>query len=472
MGGQLDLKAYPAGPPICGSMRSMPTDLPELRELAEPEALSPWSRVATYALGGLVGGAVGGLFVVAAMSLLKAMMDTVSAQPVWVLIVAPLAGLALASLLLNAYGRRATTDVADEVRRHPWRTFPPGIVPADITGDVVKWAGKEEHCPWRLAPIRLAAIFATVGSGAAMGTEAPAAYLGVVAGACTCDRKRRGWRRLLRPAALGGGAAGVAALMAIPLVGTAYVLEIGRRNGAPYSVERVVAALIGGVVGWWINRVLNLDLIRLVVPKVPPYSIREGVITALCIGILAGAITSLAAVTIYRAKDWQAHPAIRLAIGGLASVALAIALVFVAGPSAAVGPGGGAIVWAESVDALPLTLLTVALLRAAITTAAVAAGGCGGIFVPFLATGDIGGRVFAPILGIGNDLAGAAGAAAGIAGGYHLPLTAVAMVLGVGGPRLSTLTCLATVLIAWLVGAGVAMAVDRLELAWRSRRRA
>jgi H+/Cl- antiporter ClcA len=196
------------------------------------------------------------------------------------------------------------------------------------------------------------------------------------------------------------------------------------------------------------------------------------VVAALCIGILAGGITALAAAAIYRAKDWQARPVVRVAVGGLASVAAALALVHVAGPSAAVGPGGGSIIWAESVNALPLTLLMVALLRAAITTAATAAGGCGGVFVPFLATGDIGGRVFAPILGIGNDLAGAAGAAAGIAGGYHLPLTAMAMVFGVGGPRMSTLTCLGAVLVAWLVGMGVARGVDRIEHAWHLYRKA
>ena len=123
----------------------------------------------------------------------------------------------------------------------------------------------------------------------------------------------------------------------------------------------------------------------------------------------------------------------------------ALLLAKIASPSAAVGPGGGAILWAENVNALPLTLLAVCLLRAVATTAAVAAGGCGGVFVPFLAVGDLAGRVFAPGLGVGNDLAGAAGAAGGIAGGYRLPLTAVAMVLGVGGPPLATLTCLATV---------------------------
>jgi H+/Cl- antiporter ClcA len=145
----------------------------------------------------------------------------------------------------------------------------------------------------------------------------------------------------------------------------------------------------------------------------------------------------------------------------LAAGVTAVAITVIAAPTAAVGPGGGAILWAENANALPHTLLAVALLRAAATTAAVAAGGCGGIFVPFLAIGDLGGRVFAPGLGVGDDLAGAAGAAAGIAGGYHLPFTAAAMVLGVGGPHLATLTCLATVVIASLSGSGAASLFDR-----------
>jgi H+/Cl- antiporter ClcA len=321
-------------------------------------------------------------------------------------------------------------------------------------------AGEEERFPWRLTPIHTLAIFATVGLGAGMGTEAPAAYFGVAAGAFVGDRGRW-WRRLLRPAALGGGAAGVAALMGIPLVGTAYMLELGRRHKAPLSTERVMAALIGGFVGWGFDVVFGLNLIRLIVPKEPPVNFTQAAITALFIGALSGAITSLAASTIYRAKKWQAAPGVRLSLGVLAAAITAVTLTIIAAPSAAVGPGGGAILWAENTNALPLTLLAVALLRASATTAAVTAGGCGGVFVPFLAIGDLGGRVFAPGLGVGDDLAGAAGAAAGIAGGYHLPFTAVAMVLGVGGPHLATLTCLATVVTASLAGSGAASLFDR-----------
>ena len=396
-----------------------------------------------------MGGLVGGALVVAVTSLLKLMMDFLSGQASWMLIVVPLIGLTLAMLVLQVLGRNEGSRSAAA-----WRTFPRGVIRADITGDIVNTAGQEDRFPWRLAPIRLVAILATVGSGAGMGTEAPAAYLGIATGACLGDRGQR-WRRFLRPAAVGGGAAGVAALMGIPLVGTAYVLELGRRNDAPYSTERVIAALIGGLIGWGINVAFNIDLIRLIVPKEPPYTVAQALITAVLIGALSGAVTSLAASALYRAKKWGASPVVRLGLGGLAAGTAALALALLTEPAAAFGPGGSAILWAETHEALPLTLLMVALLRAAITTAAAAAGGCGGVFVPFLAIGDIAGRVFAPGLGVGNDLAGAAGAAGGIAGGYRLPLTAIAMVLGVGGPPAATLTCLAVVGVAYLTGKAI-----------------
>ena len=171
-------------------------------------------------------------------------MDFVSSQVTWVLIVVPLLGLALTVLVLQVFCRSEDTQPvtasaavrAQSTRSAPLENLSRGTVQADITGDVVATAGEEERFPWRLAPIRIVAIFATVGLGQAMGTEAPAAYLGVAAGACLGDRGRW-WRRLLRPAALAGGAAGVAALMGIPLVGTGYMLELGRRHNAPLSAR-------------------------------------------------------------------------------------------------------------------------------------------------------------------------------------------------------------------------------------------
>ena len=79
------------------------------------------------------------------------------------------------------------------------------------------------------------------------GPRRPRPISGSLPGAALGDRW---WPRLMRPLAVGGGAAGVAVLMGIPLVGTAYILELGRRHHAPLNAERVTAALVGGFVGW------------------------------------------------------------------------------------------------------------------------------------------------------------------------------------------------------------------------------
>jgi H+/Cl- antiporter ClcA len=437
------------------------------QELVQPGS-QRWSSLGIAVLGASLGGLVGGFLVVGVTLVLKAGMDLASRENTLYVVVVPLVGLTLATLVLHGLGR---SGGAGDRQTHPWRTFPPDAIRADISGDVIESEGVEERFPWRLAPIRALAILATVGSGGAMGTEAPAAYLGVATGVCLGDRGRW-WRRLLRPAALAGGAAGVSALMAAPLVGTAFMLELGLRRRAPVNVERGAAAVVGGFIGWAITACFHLQFIRLIVPKEPPGSFAQAAVTALLIGALAGGISSLAGMAVSRAKKWKAPPALRLAVGGAAIAATALILARIATPTAAVGPGGGAILWAESTRALPSTLLAVCALRATATTAAVAAGGCGGVFVPFLAVGDIAGRVFAPGLQVGDDLAGAAGAAGGIAGGYRLPITALVMVLSVGGPRLATLTCLATVVVAFCAGLGAEAMLSRFKDLVSARRQA
>ena len=121
--------------------------------------------------------------------------------------------------------------------------------------------------------------------------------------------------------------------------------------------------------------------------------------TCLYVGVIAGFLTALTGWAIYRVRGWTAGPTRRLVIGAGAMLAATLTLLLVADERSAVGPGGGAILWAESPVGLAAPaslLLLVAALRAAATTAAVAAGGCGGVFVPFLAIGDLAGRSFAP----------------------------------------------------------------------------
>jgi H+/Cl- antiporter ClcA len=428
-----------------------------------------------FALGGAVGGLAGAAAAVLVTLLIKELLGALATQDRWVLIVAPLVGLALSVAILQGYrgGQALQTLLPQAEPAAPrgrvgllrWRPSARDVIRADLTADVVATAGAEERFPWHLAPPRVAAIVATVGLGAPMGTESPAAHIGVAAGAWLGSRGGL-LRRLGRPAALGGGAASVAALIGNPLVGATFVLELGRRRRVPLSLPRLAAAVAGALVGWGLNRAFDLRLIRLNVPEIAPGGFLEAIVAALLVGMVTGTITSLTGSAIYRARGWQAPPVLKLMAGGLVVLGATLLVGVIATPTAAFGPGSGAAAWAEVPGIGALTLLGVALLRATATTAAVAAGGCGGIFVPFLAIGDIAGRAFAPAIGVPSDLAGAAGAAGGIAGGYRLPVTALALVVGLGGPETATLTCLATVLVATTAGVGAGLALDWLGALW------
>ncbi|MFM7635768.1 MAG: chloride channel protein [Cyanobacteriota bacterium] len=430
----------------------------------------PIHPIAAWAAAGGIGGLIGSLVAVLFTELIKLFLGAAAGLGAPWLRVLPLLGVSLAVLILFGLGRgQPAQTIAPREPDRPgggslasWYSFPHDIARADLTGDVVNASGAEERFPWNLAPLRVLAILATVGLGAPMGTESPAAHLGVATGSWL-GNFRPALRSLTRPLAIGGGAASVSALIGIPLVGSLFMAELAARRRIRLSARRAAAMVAGGFIGWGVNAVFQLNLIRLVVPTVAPTSVEDALEATLCIGVLAGTITALTGETIYWARGWRHRPMARLLLGGGLLLALTLLIGWLATPAAAFGPGGAAIVWAETYATSPGRLRAVALLRAGSTAAAVLAGGCGGVFVPFLAIGDLSGRVIAAPFGIPADLAGAAGAAAGIAGGYRLPLTALAMVLGVGGPQGAQLTCMATVAVAafsGLVAARTASAVS------------
>jgi chloride channel protein, CIC family len=141
----------------------------------------------TFATGGAVGGLAGaGAAVIVTLGAL-------ATQDTWVWIVMPLVGLALSVAIRQGYhGGQALQTLVPEVEPEVprarwgllrWRVSPRDVIRADLTADVVATAGAEERFPWHLAPPRIAAIVATVGLGAPMGTGSPAAQIGVAAGA-------------------------------------------------------------------------------------------------------------------------------------------------------------------------------------------------------------------------------------------------------------------------------------------------
>jgi H+/Cl- antiporter ClcA len=115
------------------------------------------SVVAISALGGVVGGSVAAALDVGVIEMLKKMLAVVSGQATWVLILMPLIGLALSVLVLYKFGLSSETQGLPPrtAWARAWRTFPPRAARADLTGDMVAFAGEEDRFPWRLAPIRL-----------------------------------------------------------------------------------------------------------------------------------------------------------------------------------------------------------------------------------------------------------------------------------------------------------------------------
>ena len=263
--------------------------------MANGKLLPLLTSLGLWAVGGLLGGLVGSLAAVLLTNLIKGVLDTVSRLgTVWLLLL-PLLGVTLAVLVLHGLGKGEAVQVLvprtalPRRRLATWYCFPRDVARADLSADVVATAGAEEQFPWNLAPLRALAILPTVGLGAAMGTESPAAHLGVAAGTWL-GSTHPALRRLVRPAAIGGGAAGVSALMGIPLVGSCFMLELSQRRKVPLSPERVAAVLAGGLMGWGINLAFRLDLIRLVVPKVPPSDLWDAVAAALFIGAIASTV--------------------------------------------------------------------------------------------------------------------------------------------------------------------------------------
>jgi H+/Cl- antiporter ClcA len=249
--------------------------------------------IAAWAAAGLLGGLIGCLAAVALTELIKLSLAAAAGLGPAALRLLPLLGVGLAVLILYGLGRgQSVQTIAPRQTLRPgitpgslaaWYSFPHDIARADLTGDVVNASGLEERFPWNLAPLRALAILATVGLGAPMGTESPAAHIGVATGSWL-GSSVPALRALARPLAIGGGAASVSALIGIPLVGSFFMAELAARRHIPLSAPRAAAMLAGGLSGWAVHSAFQLDLIRLVVPRVPPGGFLAALQATLCIG--------------------------------------------------------------------------------------------------------------------------------------------------------------------------------------------
>jgi CIC family chloride channel protein len=366
------------------------------------------TRTRQFVLAAAIVGAVTG-FAVAGFERLTVdvLADAVLDLPLPVLAFVPALGLAATAFWLRVPGRGLSPATADE------------YIDAFHTGRQLRL---------RDLVHRLVGGLATLGSGCALGLEGPSIYLG----AATGSSAQRRFRRLL-PAAdrnlvlVAGAAAGIAAIFKAPATGAVFALEV------PYQDElarrMLLPALVSSASGYLALVAVNGTEPLFPVRGVPPLSFSDLAIAAL-LGVTAGIGARGFAWMLRAAKriSDRGHVVVRIAAAG-GTIALLFALGRgLTGESLVLTPGYGVIDWALDPRRSFGILLGLLVLRCLATSAAVAGGGVGGLFVPLVVAGALLGRMFGVVVGHDESLFLVVGIAAFLGAGYRVPLAAVVFV--------------------------------------------
>ena len=328
--------------------------------------------------------------------------------PLWLLAFAPGVGLAIATLWLRGPGRGLSPSTADTYLQSFHR-----------------------RTPLRLREMahRMVAAVATLGTGGAMGLEGPSIYLGATLGSVMQQR----FRRLLRGAdpnllLVAGAAAGIAAIFKAPATGAVFAIEVPYQDDL--ARRMLLPALVAAASGYVALAAVNGTAPLFPVSGSPPLSFVD-LAGAAALGLAAGAGARIFAAMIRQAKHIAetAHPVVRVVGAGGAIAAMFAVGRILTGQSLVLTPGYGVVTWALDPKRSVALLLAILVLRCLATSASVAGGGAGGLFVPLVVAGALLGRAFAGVLGqLDNSLFLVIGIAAFLGAGYRVPLAAVMFV--------------------------------------------
>jgi CIC family chloride channel protein len=332
--------------------------------------------------------------------------------PLWLLAFAPGAGLAFATLWLRGPGRGLSPSTAD-VYLQAFHAQ----APIEVRGSV--------H--------RIIASIATLGMGGALGLEGPSIFLGATVGSAAQQR----FRRLLGGAdpnllLVAGAAAGIAAIFKAPATGAIFAIEVPYQDDL--ARRMLLPALVGAASGYVALAAVNGTAPLFPISGSPPISFAD-LAGAAALGIVSGIGARAFAWLLRRAKrvSQSAHPYLRHPVVRVASAGGAIAAMFalgriLTGQSLVITPGYGVVTWALDPRRSVALLVAILLLRCLATSATVAGGGAGGLFVPLVVGGALVGRAFGQAFGLENSLFLVLGIAAFLGAGYRVPLAAVMFV--------------------------------------------
>jgi CIC family chloride channel protein len=372
------------------------------------ELIAFFARARQYVVAAALVGAVTGFAVVGFERLtVDVVFDRLTAKlPIGVLAFAPAVGLAVAALWLRGPGRGISPATADEY---------------------LEGFHHGKRLALRDLADRVVAGVATLGSGCAMGLEGPSIYIGATFGQRTQER----FARFLGGAEpnlllVAGAAAGIAAIFKAPATGAVFALEV------PYQEDlarrMLLPALVASASGYLAFVAVNGTGALFPVSGAPPLSFVD-LLAAGLLGLAAGVGARVFAWMLRTAKHLRhAHSVVRVAVAGGTIAVLFACGRGLTGESLVLTPGYGVVTWALAPQRTFALLAAILVLRCLATTAAVAGGGAGGLFVPLVVAGALLGRMFGVVVGHDESLFLVVGVAAFLGAGYRVPLAAVVFV--------------------------------------------
>ena len=304
-----------------------------------------------------------------------------------------------------------------------------GVSPATADEYLRAFHDRSARFGWRAFAGRIVAAVATLGSGAPMGLEGPSLYIGATVGA---DVQHRARGRLggsdHRTLMVAGAAAGVAAIFKAPATGAVFALEVPYRGdfARRMLLPALVAAAAGYLVFVWINDTAPLFPID----GNAAFSFRD-LAGAAAVGVVAAGGARSFSWLLRRAKRVPTgpHPVLTTVAAGLAISALFAIGEAITGEPLIVGSGYQVLDWVATPGRSAWIILAVFVLRGLATSATVAGGGVGGLFVPLVVAGALTGALIGTVVNAADlDLFIVIGVAAFLGAGYRVPLAAVMFV--------------------------------------------
>jgi CBS domain-containing protein len=225
-----------------------------------------------------------------------------------------------------------------------------------------------------------------------------------------------------------GAAAGVSAVFKAPVTGLVFALEVPYQDDL--ARRMLLPAAIGSAASYVAFAAVAGTEPLLPVSGQPPFNLVD-IGGAALIGLAAGVFARLFIAVVQRAKDASTggHVVVRIALSGVVLAGVAVAGHALGDDALGLGPGYSALRWALEPEHSVAAIVALGVLRLVGTSAAVAGGGTGGLFIPLVIEGALVGRAMGGIFGLEDaTLFPVVGMAAFLGAGYRVPLAAVVFV--------------------------------------------